>query len=120
MLPLSFSDVARIEVPDLLRGDERGAKQGRGRGEQEDAFTHDESPYRRRNKRAALERRMTERGSSADGEELGPTLGDELVRTNGRAAVQLLDDRALERSDRSVGVTMRAPQRLRDDAIDDA
>ena len=63
---------------------------------------------------------MVPRGRSADGEELGPALREQLVGAERRAAVELLDDRALERADRRVGVAVGAAERLGDDPVDHA
>src|SRR3954447_17951054 len=80
--------------------------------------------YSAGNKPRVFEQRMTGRGScrvpSADCEELGPALRQKLLGTERRAALQFLEDRALQCANRRVGVAMSAAERLGHDSVDDA
>src|SRR4030095_16938506 len=100
MFALRFGNVARVEVALLLLCGSR-CQRGRGREKQQDALTHMHLRFDGRISPDQFERRMTRagsyrwRGGSADGQELGSTLGNELLGPKRGAAVQLLQNCAL-------------------------
>src|SRR5205807_4169085 len=73
-------------------------------------------------KRRHCEQEMTEAGSSssADGQELGAPLSPEFVRSEFAAAVQFLDQGALQCANGRFWVAMGTAERRGEDTIDDS